>query len=206
MTADTVHIISHGMGNIASVANMLRRIGAEVCVSASPDVIKSANKLILPGVGAFDAGVTALRDNGLDAAISEAVTQRGATLLGICLGMQLMMNSSEEGALAGLGLVPGRVVRFHGEGLRVPHMGWNRVDAVRGSVLFDERQPQQEQRFYFVHSYHVVLDDPRDVTAEAQYGGTFTCAFEHGRTLGVQFHPEKSHRFGMALLKRFMDA
>ncbi|GAA5262959.1 imidazole glycerol phosphate synthase subunit HisH [Methanocalculus sp. MC3] len=199
-----VIIINCGMGNIASIYNMINLIGGKAQISTSPSVVKQSTNLILPGVGAFDAGIRALRETGMDAAIHEAVTDNGATLLGICLGMQLLMDSSEEGQLPGLGLVPGRVKRFqvHEQGLRVPHMGWNTVQPTRSSGLFD--QSINEHRFYFVHSYHVECDEPEDIAGITRYGYDFTSAFEHDNICGVQFHPEKSHKFGMRLFKRFL--
>ena len=198
-------IINYGMGNIASVQNMVRFIGGKARVSTSPGEVREANSLILPGIGSFDAGMSALHETGMDAAILEAVTEHGTPLLGICLGMQLLMESSEEGNLPGLGLVPGKVKRFlvRDTGLRVPHMGWNEVQPVRSSMLFD--LSAEEHRFYFVHSYYVECGDPGDIIGITRYGHDFTSAFEHGRVLGVQFHPEKSHRFGMALFKRFLE-
>jgi len=198
-------VIDYGMGNIASVLNMIHFVGGEARLSVSPDEVREAQTLILPGIGSFDAGIKALHDTGMDVAIHEAV-DRGATILGICLGMQLFMDSSEEGRLPGLGLVPGKVKRFqvHDLGLRVPHMGWNVVRPARASILFDPGP--DEQRFYFVHSYYVECDDPRDVTGVTRYGQEFTSSLERGRVIGVQFHPEKSHRFGMNLFKRLMEA
>ena len=194
-----------GLGNVGSVRNMLVRLGFAAEVSEDPDRVRTAHKLILPGVGAFDAGVGGLRERGLDVALVEAVAA-GASLLGICLGMQLLLQGSEEGRLPGLGLVAGRARRFAADGarLRVPHMGWNVVRPTRRSVLFDLGGP--EQRFYFVHSYFVECDDQADVTGVASYGHEFVAAVEHGRVLGVQFHAEKSHRFGMTLLKRFAES
>jgi imidazole glycerol-phosphate synthase subunit HisH len=201
-----ITIIDSGMGNIASVLNMIRRIGGEGKLTVRPDEVRTASKLILPGVGAFDAGMAALCGNGMSDAIVSAVNDNGATLLGICLGMQLLMDSSEEGSLAGLGLVTGRVRRLPAESanVRVPHMGWNVVRPVRPSLLFDASG--EERRFYFVHSYYAECADPGDVSGVTHYGIDYASAFEHGRVLGVQFHPEKSHRFGMALLKRFVEA
>lgn len=197
-------IINYGMGNVASVANMVRYIGGEARISTSPDEVRAAPILILPGVGAFDAGIRSLRETGMDTAIHEAVTDNSATLLGICLGMQLLMDSSEEGQLPGLGLVPGRVKRFqvHEQGLRVPHMGWNTVQPARSSSLFEPTV--NEHRFYFVHSYHVECDEQEDIAGVTQYGYDFTSAIEHDNICGVQFHPEKSHRFGMRLFKHFL--
>jgi glutamine amidotransferase len=198
-----VIVIDYGVGNIASVLNMIHFVGGDARASTSPNEVREAPLLVLPGVGSFDAGITALRTTGMDAAITEAVAG-GATILGICLGMQLFMESSEEGALPGLGLVRGRAKRFQVQDLRlrVPHMGWNIVRPIRPSTLFDLEA--DEQRFYFVHSYYVECDNPHDIAGVTQYGREFTSALEHGRVLGVQFHPEKSHRFGMTLFKRLL--
>lgn len=192
------------MGNLASVQNMIRHIGGSAHISSSPEEVVDANLLILPGVGTFDAGIRALRETGMDHAIIAAVRENNASILGICLGMQLLMDSSEEGQLPGLGLVPGSVKRFqvHEQGLRVPHMGWNTVQPARPSRLFDPAV--NEHRFYFVHSYQVECAEPKDITGVTQYGYDFTSAFEHENICGVQFHPEKSHTFGMRLFKRFL--
>jgi glutamine amidotransferase len=199
-----VTVIDYGVGNIASVLNMIRFVGGDAVASASPDVVREARMLILPGVGSFDAGMTALHNTGMDSAVKDAAA-RGATILGICLGMQLFMESSEEGTLPGLGLVRGRVKRFQLEdtSLRVPHMGWNVVRPARPSRIFD--MTAEEQRFYFVHSYYVECDDAADIAGFTQYGMDFTSAIEHdGHIIGVQFHPEKSHRFGMNLFRRLL--
>jgi glutamine amidotransferase len=200
-----ITIVDYGMGNIASVKNMIEYIGGKAIVSSSPEQIAESEKIILPGVGAFDAGVRALQQSGMEKAIEIAINDNNSFILGICLGMQLLMESSEEGCLPGLGLVPGRVKRFqlNDFGLRVPHMGWNSIQQARTSRLFDSND--EEQRFYFVHSYHVECDETQDITGITHYGYDFTSAFEHKRVLGVQFHPEKSHRFGMNLLKRFLE-
>ncbi len=200
-----IAIVDYDVGNPGSVLNMIRRIGGDARLSSAPDEVRGAGKIILPGVGAFDAATEALRERGLDIAIRAAVDD-GATVLGICLGMQLLLEGSEEGVSPGLSLVPGRCRRFDVAdlGLRVPHMGWNTLDVTRPSILFDTGAA--ESRFYFVHSYHAECDDPADVTATTTYGHPFAAAFERGRVLGVQFHPEKSHRFGMALMKRFLEA
>ena len=197
-------IVNYGMGNVASVVNMIRHIRGEARISDSPDEVRKASTLILPGVGAFDAGMKSLCGMGLHKAIMEAVSDNGATVLGICLGMQLLMESSEEGQLPGLGLVPGRVRRFDSQnyGIRVPHMGWNTVRPLRSSRLF--KLNGEEYRFYFVHSYHVECKDPGDVIGITNYGYDFASAFERGQKSGVQFQPEKSHGFGMTLRKRFL--
>jgi len=201
-----ITVIDYGVGNIASVLKMIRFVGGEAEASASPDTVRNARMLILPGVGSFDAGMTALHKTGMDAAVKDAAAN-GATILGICLGMQLFMESSEEGTLGGLGLVRGRVKKLslENQNLRVPHMGWNIVRPARPTRIFEGNA--EEQRFYFVHSYYVECDDPQDIAAITQYGRDFTSAIEHdGRIIGVQFHPEKSHRFGINLFRRLLGA
>jgi glutamine amidotransferase len=191
------------MGNVGSIANMIRKVGGAPLISADPEVIAVADKLILPGVGAFDRGMEALGKEGFADAIRQAVAH-GTPLLGICLGMQLMLESSEEGTLPGLGFVPGNVRKFPvGDSLpRVPHMGWNRVTLKKMCALFPEGE--DEQRYYFVHSYYVSCSDTGDVAATTSHGCEFVSAFSRGNLYGVQFHPEKSHRFGMALFRRFL--
>lgn len=205
-----ITIIDYGMGNIGSVANMLRKIGAPAVVSSDPDVIRRASKLILPGVGAFDVGMSNLRTLGLIAVLNEVVLQRAVPLLGICLGMQLLTKSSEEGNEPGLGWFDARTVRFRlspeqSEGrfpLRVPHMGWKTVAIIKTDSLFRDLEGP---RFYFVHSYHVACL-PEDTVATARHGNEFVAAIQKGNVCGVQFHPEKSHKFGLRLLANFAEA
>jgi glutamine amidotransferase len=199
----TVLIANYGMGNVGSIANMIRKAGGNPVVSDDPAAIAVAEKLVLPGVGAFDQGMQALGDSGLLGSIREAVSN-GVPVLGICLGMQLMMESSEEGKLPGLGFVPGEVLKFPvGNAMpRVPHMGWGRITLKKGSPLFPEYE--DEQRYYFVHSYYVSCRDVGDVVATTVHGLEFVAAFNRGNLYGVQFHPEKSHRFGMELFRRFL--
>jgi glutamine amidotransferase len=197
-----ITIVDYGMGNIGSVANMIRHVGGESRITSDPDAVAEAERLILPGVGHFDAGMKALRATGLDTAVSSAA-RRGATLLGICLGMQLLLEESEEGVENGLGLVPGQARKFALNGrMRVPHMGWAPVRPIRASRLFPPTPG--EQRFYFVHSYHAACARPEDVVGVTEYGQTFVSAYERDNILGVQFHPEKSHKFGMALFRTFL--
>jgi glutamine amidotransferase len=199
-----ITIVDYGMGNLGSIRNMLRKIGTEASISADPARVRDASRLVLPGVGAFDAGIENLTRSGLVPVLHERV-QAGVPVLGICLGMQLMTASSEEGRLAGLGWVDAECVRFEpgAEALKVPHMGWNRVRALRPDALV-EALPE-EPRFYFVHSYHVRCHDPADALLATRYGTEFTSAFRRGKVWGVQFHPEKSHRFGMQLLRNFVE-
>jgi glutamine amidotransferase len=205
MTADIV-VLDTGLGNVGSVLNMLHHIGASAKLSRDPKTVAQGRKLILAGVGHFDAGVRALQDSALRSALTEAVTRNGANLLGICLGMQLLFDRSEEGDGQGLGFLPGSVRRFQveGAGLRVPHMGWNVVTPAKKSRLFE--LTNEEQRFYFVHSFFVSPSRQEDTAAISNYGTPFAAAVEHENISGVQFHPEKSHRFGMALLSRFAEA
>ncbi|MEX0287215.1 MAG: imidazole glycerol phosphate synthase subunit HisH [Paracoccaceae bacterium] len=199
-----ISVIDYGVGNIGSILNMLRKIGAPGTAVSDPQAIAEASKLILPGVGAFDAGMEALNNTGAGPALLSAV-ENGTPVLGICLGMQLMTQGSEEGRMPGLGLVSGHCARFElrDKGLRVPHMGWNVATPKADAQLFDPDEP--EHRFYFVHTYHVICDEAEDVAATTEYGHDFTCALARGTLFGVQFHPEKSHRFGMELLRRYAE-
>ena len=199
-------IIDYGMGNIGSIENMLVKIGARVKVSSQVSDIVAARKLILPGVGAFDNGITKLRELGLVDLLQARVVGDRVPILGICLGMQLFTKGSEEGSLPGLGWIEAEVVRFRFEGeqanLKVPHMGWNSIDVrQRGSILDNI---YEEPRFYFVHSYHVRCSDPTNVLATTHYGITFHSAVIKENIVGTQFHPEKSHKYGMKVLQNFV--
>jgi glutamine amidotransferase len=199
-------IVDHGMGNLGSVHNMLRKIGAESVRSANRDVIAAADKIVLAGIGAFDGAAARLSELGLVDVLNESVLDRRVPTLGVCLGMQLMARSSEEGAQAGLGWLDADVQRFafpSGVRLPVPHMGWQEITPTRPSPLFPEID--HEQRFYFSHAYHLVCRDPSDVAATAAYGYEFAAAVHRGNILGTQFHPEKSHVFGLGIYRRFVD-
>lgn len=185
--------------------NMARKIGASIELSGDPNTLRSARRLVLSGVGAFDHGVRQLIDRGLFDLVREQALG-GTPLLGICLGMQILAGSSEEGTERGLDLVAGKSKRFvfpPGSSCRVPHVGWNEPAVVRPNPLISTDGPQP--RFYFTHSYHLVCRDEADVIATAEYGFSFPAVIGRGNVYGVQFHPEKSHRFGMALLKNFSD-
>lgn len=201
----TLTIIDYGVGNLNSVANMIRHVGGKCLVSDDFQQVSKADKLILPGVGTFDFGMDSLRRSGLIDALKIAVLERKVPVLGICLGMQLMMEKSEEGFLAGLGWIGGYVKKFAFDStdLKIPHMGWNELDILRPNSLIIQDEPGQ--RFYFVHSYHVVCSNQNDIAATCSYGYDFTASFAHENIFGVQFHPEKSHRFGMSLMKRFVE-
>lgn len=198
-------VVDYGMGNVGSVANMLRKVGTEAVASADLDVIRNAPKLILPGVGAFDAAMNRLHERGLVEILNRRVLEDRVPILGICLGMQVMTDSSEEGSTTGLGWISGGTRRFNFDGLdprpRVPHMGWNVVEQARPTPLFEGMYDQP--RFYFVHSYHVYCNNQEDVMLTTEYGYRFVSGVSRGNIYGVQFHPEKSHKFGMQLIRRF---
>jgi len=200
-------IVDYGLGNPVSVRNMLRKAGHSAEVTCSPEAIRTATRLILPGVGAFDHGMRSLADRGLIEVLNDAVLARKVPVLGICLGLQLMSRGSEEGVLPGLGWLAADTIllRFAGEfeALRVPHMGWNTVTKNADSFFSDDISP--DARFYFVHSYHVRFDDPSDVALTASYGGQVAAAALRGNVAGTQFHPEKSHKFGLRVLQAFAD-
>jgi len=198
-----ISIIDYGLGNLASVQNMLRKIGVQARIVSTASEIASSESLILPGVGAFDRGVRLLHARDLWSAISDRVCQ-GTPILGICLGMQLLTAGSEEGTSAGFGFVPGFTRRFSIKDdsvFKVPHMGWSFVEVVKPNPLIDAGG--DVQKFYFVHSYRVVLDCGDDEFARAEHEAPFTAAFQRGLVFGTQFHPEKSHKYGMSLMKKF---
>lgn len=200
-----ITILDYGVGNIGSIYNMLRKIGASAVVTSDVAAIRDASKLILPGIGHFDAVMNTFNRAGIRPAVEEAVLGRQIPILGICVGMQMMMADSEEGTEKGLGWVQGRVRRFDftkfAAPLRLPHIGWNHVQAAKRHSVIGALP--ENSRFYFVHSYHAVCDEPADVLLRANYGIDFTAAFAARNMIGVQFHPEKSHRYGMQLLRGF---
>lgn len=201
-------IVDYGMGNLGSMQNMLKKLGYRSQISADPAEILSATKIILPGIGAFDQGMESLRDRGLIEALDTRVRREKVPLLGVCLGMQLLGHASEEGVLPGLGWVDAHAVRFVAPtdapaSLKVPHMGWNLVRPVRNDVLFEGFEA--DARFYFVHSYHMVCTATDIAIGQTHYGYDFVSVFRQQNIWGAQFHPEKSHRFGMQLLKNFME-
>jgi imidazole glycerol-phosphate synthase subunit HisH len=198
-------IIDYGVGNLASIANMLKKIGVEASVTSNTEQIKNASKIILPGVGHFDNCMQMFNASGLRKIISDKVIDGKTPVLGICVGFQMLLESSEEGNEKGLGWIKGQVVKFRFQllnGLKIPHMGWADVTLNKDSKLFDNMH--KEPRFYFVHSYHPVVKDPVDTLVYANYGYPFVAAAEHENIMGVQFHPEKSHKFGMRLLENFV--
>jgi imidazole glycerol-phosphate synthase subunit HisH len=198
-------VVDYGMGNIGSILNMLKRIGVKASLSSTPAEIRAAERLILPGVGAFDTAMQRLNASGLVDVLTEQVIERRTPVLGICLGMQLLARGSEEGTLPGLGWFDATAVRFRfppgPDAPRVPHMGWNSAVARPGTRLFHGLE--NDARFYFAHSFHVVCTDEADIAARTSYGGNVVAAVERGHIMGTQFHPEKSHKFGMRVLQNF---
>lgn len=198
-------IVNYGVGNLGSIYNMLKKAGVSAMISSQPSDILAADKLILPGVGAFDTCALKLQVSGLLPVLNKKVIEEKIPVLGVCVGMQLLTEGSEEGILPGLGWIKGRIVKFNQEFLprnfKVPHMGWSEVVLRKPSKLFSEMD--NDPRFYFVHSYHPQITYIQDVLIEATYGYTFVAGMECENILGVQFHPEKSHRFGMKLLSNF---
>jgi glutamine amidotransferase len=202
-----IAIVDYRIGNLNSIGNMLKKIGVPAVVTSSADDIRRAQKLIMPGIGAFDAGMDRLRESGLIPVLTERVLVDRTPTLGICLGMQLMTRGSEEGQLPGLGWIAATTRRFDraiDPALKIPHMGWNVAKPVKQSPLLDHCP--EEPRFYFTHSYYVHCEDSNDRLLTVEHGSvSFDAGFERGNLMGVQFHPEKSHRFGMWLLKNFAD-
>lgn len=198
-------VVDYGAGNIGSVLNMISKAGGQAVASANISDIQNASKLLLPGVGSFDNAMDKLEKLGLVEPIQEKA-KSGTPILGICLGMQLLSYGSEEGKKAGLGLIPGKVKRFKFDDkdslLRIPHMGWNQVTVSKQHVLTDKLE--SDARFYFVHSYHYECEDANDELFRTHYGYYFSSGIQRGNIMGVQFHPEKSHRYGMQLFKNFI--
>lgn len=197
-------ILDYGVGNLGSIFNMFKRVGGKPVVTGKIEDLERATKIILPGVGAFDRAVESLNRSGLRSCLEQKVLIEKVPVLGMCVGMQMLGHGSEEGELQGLGWIDGRCVKFDvaGQGLRVPHMGWNTVFSERQSPLTE--QVNSSTRFYFVHSYHMVCNDPEDVLMSAFYGGRFVAAVQKNNIFGTQFHPEKSHKFGMDLYRQFV--
>jgi imidazole glycerol-phosphate synthase subunit HisH len=200
-------IVDYGMGNSSSIKNMLKKVGFDAIISSDKNIIADAAKLILPGVGAFDRAMGYLKELELIDLLNQKALIDRIPVLGICLGMQIMAVSSNEGSCKGLSWFDAKSVKFDlPSDLKVPHMGWNEVEVERksiGSELFHgyDKQP----RFYFVHSYYVLPEHEEDILAYAFYGNKFVCAIHKNNLWGVQFHPEKSHKFGMLLLKNFAE-
>jgi len=199
-----ITIIDYGMGNLGSISNMFKRIGVESEVTGNREKIASAKKILLPGVGAFDAAMERINEGGYREILDRKALQEKVPVFGICLGMQLLTNSSEEGKLPGLGWIPAKTTKFIFENdskLKVPHMGWNRVYEKNQSLLIRDLPP--EPRFYFVHSYYVLAENVNHILTTTIHGVEFNSIIQKENIYGAQFHPEKSHKFGMKLLENF---
>lgn len=201
-----ITIINYNMGNLASIANMIKKISGQSIITSDIEVIKKARKIILPGVGAFDNAIKNLRNLNLLDIIKEKALSEKVSILGICLGMQILTKGSEEGELEDLGFINAftKKFKFDNNHLKVLHTGWNAVKLFKQSRLFSGME-NQENRFYFVHSYAVECYQTEDILTTTFYGYEFVSSFEKDNIIGVQFHPEKSHRFGMQLLKNFIE-
>lgn len=200
-----IAIVDYGLGNIKAFANLYKTLDVPYRVARRPEELLDADRLILPGVGAFDGAMELLNRSGFRETLDELVLKRGVPVLGICVGMQILARSSEEGRLPGLGWIDGEVRRFEevrdGSPVRLPHMGWNDIRIRRGNAL-TEGLPAGA-RCYFLHSYYFVCDRDEDAIADADYGGSFSCAVNARNIYGVQFHPEKSHSNGILMLRNF---
>lgn len=199
-----ITIVDYGMGNLGSVANMLKKIGTESIITSDPDRIGNAEKIILPGVGSFDSAIRKIDELRLREIITARALLNKVPTLGICLGMQLLMDGSDEGVLHGLGLIKGKAYSFRdylSNGLKIPHMGWNDVTISNPGPL--TQGFPDEIRFYFVHSYFVRTANEADSMMKCNYGLEFDAAVQHENIFGAQFHPEKSHKFGMQFLRNF---
>lgn len=200
-------IVDYGLGNVLAFATVYKRLNVPVTVAKTASDLQQASRIILPGVGSFDHAMELLDASGMRTCLDERVREAGVPVLGICVGMQIIAESSEEGRLRGLGWIRGRVRKFDASRLahkpHLPHMGWNDVRAVKHSALFEQLDAQAS--FYFLHSYYFECAAADDVLAVSNYGGEFSCAVSSNNVYGVQFHPEKSHRFGTQLLKNFSE-
>ncbi|MBP9098251.1 MAG: imidazole glycerol phosphate synthase subunit HisH [Ferruginibacter sp.] len=202
-----VAIIDYGVGNLNSIKNMLKKIGVDSVITSVSAEIECADKLILPGVGSFEYGMKKLRDSAFFDILQQKVLQNKTPILGVCLGAQLLLKGSEEGQpVPGLGWIEGKALRFDqdkmADNYKVPHMGWNELQVKKESRLFTDMY--NNQRYYFVHAYHMACYHEADILAESNYSYNFVAAVEKENVLGVQFHPEKSHKFGMKLYENFI--
>jgi glutamine amidotransferase len=199
-----IAIVNYGVGNLASVKNMLKKAGYESELVSNAEAIERATKIILPGIGAFDHCMTEFNNSGLREAVTQKTLKDKTPLLGICVGLQMLMENSEEGVEPGLGWIAGKTVKFKKEklgDLKIPHMGWTSVQIAKKTALTEGLGDQP--RFYFVHSYYVQPDDKTDEMLTAHYGYEFTAAVNRDNIYGAQFHPEKSHKYGMKILENF---
>ena len=202
-----IGVVDYGFGNIKAIGNIYKTLNVPFLIAQKPEDLEKADKFILPGVGAFDSAMKALIDSGMKDALETLVIKDKKPVLGICVGMQLLANASDEGELPGLGWVPGKIKKFDptiAGNIQIPHMGWNSINTVKNDILFNG--VDLNQGYYFLHSYYFLNDNPQDAIAMADHGVTFCCSVKSDNVLGVQFHPEKSHANGIQLLKNFSDA
>ncbi len=202
-----IGIIDYGSGNIAAIANIYKQLKIPHVVTRDADKLAKADRYILPGVGAFDATMRNLNESGMVAVLNEQIIGQGKKVMGICVGMQILAESSEEGELAGLGWIPGRIRKIDASrligGPRLPHMGWNSIEPVTASPIF--RGVDAERGFYFLHSYFFDATNDEHVLAVVNYGNAMPCSVKRDNVLGMQFHPEKSHANGMAIFRNFAE-
>jgi len=202
-----IAIIDYGLGNIKAFSNVYKTLDIPITIATKAEQLVNATKIILPGVGAFDHAMERLKESGMRETLDEMILKKNIPVLGICVGMQILAHSSEEGSLPGLGWIDAKVKKFDSSTLihhtNIPHMGWNDVQPVVDNYLF--KGLAYNSRFYFLHSYYFHCNRSDDAIAVTDYGGTFTCAINHKNIFGVQFHPEKSHQYGVQLLKNFAN-
>ena len=202
-----ISIVDYGVGNIQAIANIYKRLNIPVRRARTPEELAEAEKIILPGVGSFDWAMTRLNKSGMREVLDDLVLSKGRPVLGICVGMQMIAKGSDEGSLEGMGWMDAEVKRFHwatpSQRAYLPHMGWNDVEPRCGKCLF--KDIGETGRFYFLHSYYFAPKDPNVILGVTNYGGPFASCVRAGNIFGVQFHPEKSHQWGIQLLKNFAE-
>ena len=204
-----ITIVDYGLGNIKAFANVYKRLNIPACYASTPEQLQQASKIILPGVGAFDHAMHKLNSSGLRKTLDSLVLDKKVPVIGVCVGMQMMGNDSEEGISTGLGWINGTVKRFSYPNEEVtkkhplPHMGWNNISPIRASALVANLD--EYKRFYFLHSYYFECANTADIVAKANYGFDYACIINHGNVYGIQCHPEKSHHNGVALLNNFAE-
>lgn len=202
-----ISIVDYGLGNLKAFANIYKRLNIDAEFVRTPEQLNSAKKIILPGVGAFDHAIEALNKSGMREKLDELVLIKKVPVIGICVGMQMLGKRSDEGKLEGLGWIDADIIKFDENLIKqkpqLPHMGWNDVHPIGNNLLFQELETNSI--FYFLHSYYFLCKNPQDVIAKSEYGLEFTCAVNHENIFGVQFHPEKSHQYGIRLLKNFAN-